>query len=100
MSVNNTVAVFDAIFGKKNEFLRTPKYGIITKDDGWKNKAYNLPFTQTTLLEIFFGVYGIIGIMVAIYSNNPVFCPDNRSADCWIFLYCVYEPLAYAISKK
>ena len=73
MSVNNTVAVFDAIFGKKNEFLRTPKYGIITKDDGWKNKAYNLPFTQTTLLEIFFGVYGIVGIMVAIYSSNPVF---------------------------
>ena len=32
MSVNNTVAVFDAIFGKKNEFLRTPKYGIINKE--------------------------------------------------------------------
>ena len=31
MSVNNTVAVFDAVLGKKNEFLRTPKYGIINK---------------------------------------------------------------------
>ncbi|MGH1522021.1 MAG: cellulose synthase family protein, partial [Nitrosopumilus sp.] len=50
MSVNNTVAVFDAVLGKKNEFLRTPKYGIVTKDDDWRNKAYNLPFTQTTLL--------------------------------------------------
>ena len=29
MSVNNTVAVLDAVFGRKNEFLRTPKYGII-----------------------------------------------------------------------
>jgi len=28
MSVNNTVAVFDAMIGRKNEFLRTPKYGI------------------------------------------------------------------------
>ena len=75
MSVNNTVAVFDAVLGKKNEFLRTPKYGIITKQDDWRDKAYNLPFTKTTLLEIFFGVYGIMGIMISIFSNNPIFAP-------------------------
>src|SRR3990167_7005383 len=75
MSVNNSVAVFDAVFGKKNEFLRTPKYGIINKEDNWRDKAYNLPFTKTTLLEIFFGIYGLFGILVAIFSNNPVFVP-------------------------
>jgi cellulose synthase/poly-beta-1,6-N-acetylglucosamine synthase-like glycosyltransferase len=75
MSVNNTVAVFDALFGRKNEFLRTPKYGIVNKDDDWKGKAYNLPFTQTTLLEIFFGVYGTLAIFISIFSNNPVFVP-------------------------
>jgi len=75
MSVNNTVAVFDAVFGKKNEFLRTPKYGIINKQDDWRDKAYNLPFTKTTLLEIFFGVYGIMGILISIFSNNPIFAP-------------------------
>ncbi|MEC4847911.1 MAG: glycosyltransferase [Nitrosarchaeum sp.] len=75
MSVNNSVAVFDAIFGKKNEFLRTPKYGIVTKKDNWKGKSYNLPFTKTTLLEIFFGVYGLMGILISIFSNNPVFAP-------------------------
>lgn len=75
MSVNNTIAVFDAIIGKKNEFLRTPKYGIIKNSDDWRNKAYNLPFTKTTLLEIFFGVYGLFGILIAIFSNNPIFVP-------------------------
>jgi len=75
MSVNNTVAVFDGIFGKKNEFLRTPKYGIITNDDDWRDKAYNLPFSKTTLLEMFFAVYGILGIFIAIFSNNPIFVP-------------------------
>lgn len=75
MSVNNTVAVFDAVLGKKNEFHRTPKYGLVTKKDDWKDKAYNLPFTQTTLLEMFFGVYGVMGIFIAIFSNNPVFVP-------------------------
>ena len=75
MSVNNTVAVFDAVLGKKNEFLRTPKYGIINKTDDWRDKAYNLPFTKTTLLEIFFGIYGLIGVFVAIFSNHPIFAP-------------------------
>lgn len=75
MSVNNTVAVFDAVLGKKNEFLRTPKYGIINKTDDWRDKAYNLPFTRTTLLEIFFGVYGIFGVFIAIFTSNPVFAP-------------------------
>ena len=37
----------DGIFGKKNEFLRTPKYGIIKNDDDWRDKAYNLPFSKT-----------------------------------------------------
>ncbi len=75
MSVNNSVAVFDALFGKKNEFLRTPKYGIVNKADNWRDKSYNLPFTKTTLLEIFFGVYGLMGILISIFSNNPVFAP-------------------------
>ncbi|MFM7796129.1 MAG: glycosyltransferase, partial [Candidatus Nitrosotenuis sp.] len=75
LSVNNTVAVFDGLFGKKNEFLRTPKYGIVNNDDDWRDKAYNLPFTKTTLLEIFFGVYGLLGVLIAIFSLNPLFAP-------------------------
>jgi len=75
MAVNNTVAVFDAVFGKKNEFLRTPKYGIINKSDDWRDKAYNLPFSKTTLLELFFGIYGLMGILIAIFSNNPIWVP-------------------------
>lgn len=73
LSVNNTVAVFDAIFGKKNEFLRTPKYGVLKNANDWKKNAYNLPFTKVTLLEIFFGVYGILGILISIFSKNPIF---------------------------
>jgi len=75
MSVNNTVAVLDAVFGRKNEFLRTPKYGIVKNTDDWRAKAYNLPFSQTTLLELFFGIYGILGIFIAIFSGNPIWVP-------------------------
>jgi len=75
MSVNNTVAVLDAVLGRKNEFLRTPKYGIVKNTDDWRAKAYNLPFSQTTLLELFFGIYGILGIFIAIFSGNPIWVP-------------------------
>ena len=99
MAVNNTVAVFDAILGKKNEFLRTPKYGIITKDDDWRNKAYNLPFTQTTLLEIFFGVYGIMGIFISIFSNNPIFVPIIALQTIGFF-YIAYMSLSHTKFKR
>ena len=99
MSVNNSVAVFDAVIGKKNEFLRTPKYGIVTKEDDWRNKAYNLPFTQTTLLEIFFGVYGIMGIFISIFSNNPIFVPIIGLQTIGFF-YIAYMSLSHTRFKR
>ncbi|MDR3782890.1 MAG: glycosyltransferase family 2 protein [Candidatus Nitrosotalea sp.] len=99
MSVNNTVAVFDAFFGKKNEFLRTPKFGIIKNDDDWRDKAYALPFTKTTLLEIFFGVYGIVGIFIAIFSNNPIFVPI-LGIQVIGFLYIAYLSISHSTFKK
>ncbi|MGI0102156.1 MAG: glycosyl transferase, partial [Nitrosotalea sp.] len=99
MAVNNTVAVFDAFFGKKNEFLRTPKFGIINKNDDWRDKAYALPFTKTTLLEIFFGVYGVIGIFVAIFSNNPIFAPII-GIQVVGFFYIAYLSISHSTFKK
>ncbi len=99
MSVNNTVAVFDAFFGRKNEFLRTPKFGIIKNDDDWRNKAYALPFTKTTLLEIFFGVYGIVGIFIAVFSNNPVFAPI-LGIQAIGFFYIAYLSISHSTFKK
>ena len=99
MSVNNTVAVFDAILGKKNEFLRTPKYGVLKKKDDWKDNAYNLPFSQVTLLEIFFGVYGMLGIFVSIFSNNPIFVPIIALQTVGFF-YIAYLSLSHTRFKR
>ncbi|MEM2159994.1 MAG: glycosyltransferase family 2 protein [Candidatus Nitrosotenuis sp.] len=99
MSVNNTVAVFDGLFGKKNEFLRTPKYGIIKSTDDWRDKAYNLPFTKTTLLEIFFAIYGIMGILIAIFSKNPVFAPIIAIPTIG-FSYVAYQSLSHSRFKR
>jgi hypothetical protein len=75
ISVNNTVAIFDALLGDKSEFLRTPKFGILKKGHGWRDKSYALPFTKTSLLELFFSLYGCIAIFISIFSSNPIFIP-------------------------
>jgi cellulose synthase/poly-beta-1,6-N-acetylglucosamine synthase-like glycosyltransferase len=75
ISVNNTIAVFDAILSKKNEFLRTPKFGVVKRSDRWRDKDYVLPFNRTTLLEIFFSLYGCLSAFICIYSGNISFLP-------------------------
>jgi len=99
MSVNNTIAVFDALFGNKNEFLRTPKFGIIKNSDDWRDKAYNLPVTKTTLLEIFFGVYGLYALLISIFTNNPIFVPIIGIQTLGFF-YISYLSLSHSRFKR
>jgi cellulose synthase/poly-beta-1,6-N-acetylglucosamine synthase-like glycosyltransferase len=75
ISVNNTIAVFDALLGKRNEFLRTPKFGVVKRSDKWRDKDYVLPFNRTTLLEIFFSLYGCLSAFICIYSGSISFLP-------------------------
>jgi hypothetical protein len=75
ISINNSVAIFDALLGKRNEFLRTPKFGIMEKNQEWRNNKYVLPFTKTTILEIFFSMYGCVTIAISLLTGNPIFVP-------------------------
>jgi cellulose synthase/poly-beta-1,6-N-acetylglucosamine synthase-like glycosyltransferase len=99
ISVNNTVAVFDAVFGKKNEFLRTPKFGIVNKGDDWRHKEYVLPFTKTTLLEIFFAIYGCMAVFIALASGNAVFAPMMAIPTIG-FIYVAYLSIVHSAFRK
>jgi cellulose synthase/poly-beta-1,6-N-acetylglucosamine synthase-like glycosyltransferase len=99
ISVNNTVAVFDAVFGNKNEFLRTPKFGIVNRGDDWKHKEYVLPFTKTTLLEVFFAIYGCMAVFIAISSGNGVYAPMIAIPTVG-FIYVAYLSIAHTSFRK
>ncbi|MGH9934145.1 MAG: cellulose synthase family protein [Nitrososphaerales archaeon] len=99
ISVNNTVAVFDAMNGGRPEFLRTPKFGITKKGEDWRDKAYALPFTKTTLLEMFFGAYGILGIFISIFSGNPVYVPI-LALQTLGFIYISYLSISHSTFKN
>ena len=95
ISVNNTVAIFEALLVGNSEFLRTPKFGVVKKGDDWKNKSYVLPFTKTTLLEIFFGLYGAIAIFISIFSGNAIFVPILLLQTIG-FIYIAYLSIAHS----
>ena len=99
LSVNNTVAVFDAVFGRKNEFLRTPKFGIVNRSDEWKNKEYVLPFTKTTLLELFFAIYGSMAVFISIFTGNYLYAPMIAIPTIG-FIYVAYLSIMHSSFKN
>ena len=71
MSVNNTVAVLDALGGGDSEFIRTTKFGIHSKADRWAHKRYRAPQTTTAWLELALAAYFAFGFLVAL--NHGVY---------------------------
>ncbi len=40
LSVTNSMAVIEALIGRRSEFVRTPKYRVELKEEGWEQKKY------------------------------------------------------------
>jgi hypothetical protein len=40
LAVTNSKAVMEAIVGKQTEFVRTPKYRLDSREEGWEGKKY------------------------------------------------------------
>jgi hypothetical protein len=40
LSVTNSMAVIEALLGKRSDFVRTPKYHVELKEEGWERKKY------------------------------------------------------------
>jgi cellulose synthase/poly-beta-1,6-N-acetylglucosamine synthase-like glycosyltransferase len=97
ISVSNTIAVFDALLGSKSVFHRTPKFGITRKGEDWRGKDYVLPFTKTTLLEMFFAAYGILGIFISIFNGNAAFAPI-LAIQAAGFLYIAVLSIAHSVN--
>ncbi len=67
-AVNNTKAVFEALFGKKSEFKRTPKYQIVNSGDEWTKKKYvQRKIGGGVIIELLLTAYFIFGISTSIY---------------------------------
>ena len=64
LAVTNARAVIEAIVGKQTEFVRTPKFQLNTREEGWEKKKYLrrragwVPYIELTLAAYFLFAMG------------------------------------------
>jgi hypothetical protein len=76
LSVRNAVSVMEAIFGKKSEFTRTPKYRIEGQQHGaWLKKSYRKGAGWMPFAEVALGIYFAFTVFYAISNENYVTVP-------------------------
>jgi cellulose synthase/poly-beta-1,6-N-acetylglucosamine synthase-like glycosyltransferase len=75
LCINNTRAVFEALFNKQSEFARTPKYRIEGDADEWVGKRYRQSVAVQPLIELALGLYFTATVFYAlanqIYGTVP-----------------------------
>jgi cellulose synthase/poly-beta-1,6-N-acetylglucosamine synthase-like glycosyltransferase len=75
LCINNTRAVFEAMFNKDTEFIRTPKYHIEGDADEWVGKKYRQSVAVQPLIELALGLYFTATVFYAlanqIYGTVP-----------------------------
>jgi cellulose synthase/poly-beta-1,6-N-acetylglucosamine synthase-like glycosyltransferase len=75
LSINNTRAVFEALFNVQSEFNRTPKYHIEADADEWVGKKYRQSVAVQPLIELALGLYFTATVFYAlangIYATVP-----------------------------
>jgi len=78
LSVRNALAVIEAIFGVKSEFVRTPKYRV--EADGknrnaWVKKSYHKSAGILPYVELALGVYFAAAVVYSIQMENYATVP-------------------------
>ncbi len=70
LSVSNSKAVMEALFGIKSSFKRTPKFHIENKKDRWASKQYILHTGMMPVFELALGFYFALVVLYAIANQN------------------------------
>ncbi len=65
LSLSNSVAAWQALFGSGGTFLRTPKFRVESNSTAWHRSGYALDLEPLVAAELFLAVYAGIGCFVA-----------------------------------
>lgn len=93
-AVNNSRAVFEGLFKKRSEFVRTPKYRIEGKKDSWIEKKYvPLKLNWVVFIEIALAAYCFFGVISSLYYLEIAAVPFQ-------LLYCLGFSFVSMLSIK
>ena len=100
LSVNNGLAVIEALRRHRSGFNRTPKFHICTAADTWKHKHYRsaagLPVTALELfMAAYFGSAIIFALLFGVYTSLPFLLLFGSG-----YLYVAVTTLAHACQRR
>ena len=75
IAINNTKAVLEALLNIQTSFVRTPKYNIRCRADQWKGKCYTVPLGPLCIIELFFGLYSLTGLLMFLFFSRYLVSP-------------------------
>ncbi|MEM6255359.1 MAG: glycosyltransferase [Cyanobacteria bacterium P01_D01_bin.156] len=75
LSVNQSLAVCDGLWGHNNDFVRTPKHGILTTTERWFDKKYRAAKNWVPYLELTMVMYLVVTIAIALINHHYLSLP-------------------------
>jgi cellulose synthase/poly-beta-1,6-N-acetylglucosamine synthase-like glycosyltransferase len=67
-AVNNSRAVIEGLLNRKSEFIRTPKFKVVSERDTWMGKRYlSKKLGFSVYVEAIMAIYCLVGIGSSIY---------------------------------
>ena len=75
LTVTNTIAVLEALVGKKSAFARTPKYRVESKKDKLHAAKYRKRLGWVPWIELLIGSYFAMTVFYAVQNENYLTVP-------------------------
>mgnify|MGYP000262363119 FL=1 len=76
LSLHNAIAVFEGYAGRKSPFVRTPKFNVVKKEEGWKNNKYiSKQINPLTYIELLLALYFAFAIWAGFYLGDSGLMP-------------------------
>jgi cellulose synthase/poly-beta-1,6-N-acetylglucosamine synthase-like glycosyltransferase len=75
LTVTNTKAVMEALFGIKSAFVRTPKYRVAKKGEKSQAAKYRKRLVLAPWIELLFGTYFFVAILYTFSNHNYFTAP-------------------------
>ena len=94
LSLSNSVAAWQAIFGKGGAFLRTPKFRVEGSSDLWHRSGYALELEPIVAAELFLSLYAGISCYLAVIHGQWLSLPFLALYACgyaFVALFGFYE---------
>jgi len=83
LAVNNTKAVFEGLFNKKSEFVRTPKYKIVHSRDTMVDKKYHSKKVPLiAYIEGILSIYCFWGVYLSVVNAQIASIPFQLMFSC------------------